>query len=55
MSRTWPVAVALALLVSAGCQLHKDSNDCVNNPGMTTGSPTICTQPPPPQFSQMGQ
>ncbi|MGY2873424.1 hypothetical protein ACVW00_000614 [Marmoricola sp. URHA0025 HA25] len=55
MRRTWPLAVALALFLSAGCGLHKSSNDCVANPGLTSGSPTVCTQPPPAQFSQLGQ
>jgi hypothetical protein len=55
MRRTWPLAVVLALSLSTGCQLHKDSDDCVGNPGMTTGSPTVCTKPPPPQFSQLNQ
>jgi hypothetical protein len=45
--------IALSILV--GCDLHKDSNDCVTEPGLTTGGATVCTQPPPPQFSKLGQ
>jgi hypothetical protein len=55
MRRTWPLAVALALSISAGCQLDKSGDDCVTNPGLTTGDATVCSQPPPPQFSQLGQ
>jgi hypothetical protein len=50
-----PALLALLVVVLAGCQLHKDSNDCVTDPGMVTGGTSVCTQPPPPQFSQLGQ
>ena len=49
------MAAALMLPILVGCDLHKDGDDCVSNPGMTTGVPTVCSQPPPPQFSQLGQ
>jgi hypothetical protein len=55
MRRTWPLAVALALSISAGCQLHKDSGDCVGDYSGAGGGSQVCTQPPPPQFSQLGQ
>ena len=47
--------LALAVVVLAGCQLKNDSNDCVTDPGMTTGGATLCSKPPPPQFRQLGQ
>lgn len=47
--------LALVLVVLSGCQLKKGGNDCVSDPGMTTGGATICSKPPPPQFSQLGQ
>ena len=54
MRTTWPLALALALSLLTGCQLHKSNNDCVSDPGITTGGSTICTQPPPAQFSKLG-
>jgi hypothetical protein len=55
MRRTWPLALALALSISAGCQLHKDSGDCVGDYSGAGGGSQVCTQPPPPQFSKLGQ
>jgi len=55
MRWSWSVValVLLAALVS-GCQLGKKSNDCVGEPGLTAGGPSVCTKPPPAQFSQLG-
>ena len=47
--------LALALVVLGGCQLKKDRGDCVSDPGMTTDGSTLCSQPPPSQFDELGQ
>ena len=55
MRRASSVAVLWLLAgLLTGCQLNKSSNDCVSQPGMTTGSTSVCTKPPPPQFTQLG-
>ena len=54
MRRSWPLGLLLAALLIGGCDLKKD-DDCVTDPGMTQGGSSICTKPPPPQFSKLGQ
>jgi hypothetical protein len=51
---------ALALLVivlTTGCSLTKDNGSgCAADPSGIGGSgTTVCTKPPPAQFSQLGQ
>ena len=55
MRRTWPLGLLVAALLLAGCSLKQDSGDCVTDPGLTQGGSQICSKPPPPQFSQLGQ
>ena len=54
MRRSWPVAALLLLVLLTGCQLEKKSNDCVNQPGLTTGGTSACSKPPPTDFNQLG-
>jgi hypothetical protein len=55
MGRPSSVAVLwlLAVLLT-GCQLDKKSNDCVSQPGLTTGGTSVCSKPPPSDFNQLG-
>jgi hypothetical protein len=46
--------VALLLALVAGCQLKNDNKNCVGEPGEAGGGVSVCTQPPPSQFNQLG-
>jgi len=55
MSRARILGALVAILLLTGCSLKKDS-DCASDPSGLGGSgATVCTKPPPSQFSQLGQ
>jgi hypothetical protein len=55
MSRVLLALGVMLVLLLAGCQLHTSTHACTNDPGLTGGGTTVCEQPPPSQFTQLGQ
>jgi hypothetical protein len=49
------VTALTATLALGGCDFKSKGNDCTTDPGLTTGGTSVCTQPPPSQFNQLGQ
>jgi hypothetical protein len=47
--------LALLVVFLPGCQLRNDSNNCVGEPGEAGGGVSVCTEPPPTQFDQLGK
>lgn len=55
MPKVLALTVLAAALTLGGCDLKSKHSDCTTDPGLTTGGATVCTQPPPSQFNQLGQ
>lgn len=47
--------LVLVVVLLPGCQLKSDSNNCVGEPGEAGGGVSVCTEPPPTQFDQLGK
>ena len=46
----------VAILLLTGCSLKKADSDCASDPSGVGGSgTTVCTRPPPAQFSRLNQ
>ena len=48
------VGVLALLLVLTACSLSNENKNCVGEPGEAGGGVSVCTKPPPAQFSQLG-
>ena len=56
MRRACALGALLVVLAASGCSLKKDDNGCASDPSGLGGSgTTVCTKPPPTQFTQLNQ
>jgi hypothetical protein len=56
MRRVCALGALLVVLLASGCSLKKNDSSCVSDPSGLGGSgATVCTKPPPTQFTQLGQ